>query len=205
MTKPEPAELAAGLELHLLEVLRARAGIVCGSSVESMPFTAAYSISRRSLCATRCSWMNPIASPSTVRIFQIESTPAMSSSRCGAPTVSVSFGDFASPCDHHLGDALLDATRARRPPSASGRSATDRRSCPSPRGSPARGSAAGRACTRLPSSALRVGRDRAAVRDRGRGLGLRAHERTVTPSASAAVAARVANSRKGRIMGGAWA
>ena len=41
--------------------------------------------------------MKPIASPSTVRTFQIESTPAMSSSRCDAPTVSVSFGDFASP------------------------------------------------------------------------------------------------------------
>ncbi len=38
-----------------------------GSSVESMPFTAAYSISRRFLWATRCSWTKPMMPAIAVR------------------------------------------------------------------------------------------------------------------------------------------
>ena len=73
MTKPSPPNSPRVWSFISLKNLGS-SRTVCGSSVESMPFTAAYSISFRSLCATRCSWTNPIASPSTVRIFQIEST-----------------------------------------------------------------------------------------------------------------------------------
>ena len=54
--------------------------------------------------------------------------------------------------------------------------------------------------------APRVGGHRAAVRElRARASGSARTRRTVTPRARAAAAARVASSRKGRIMRGAWA
>jgi hypothetical protein len=96
MTKPSPPNSPRVWSFISLKYFGS-SRTVCGSSVDSIPFTAAYSISFSSLCATRCSWTKPIASPSTVRIFQIESTPEMSTSRWADPTVSVSLGDFASP------------------------------------------------------------------------------------------------------------